>query len=459
MGWWSRLLGGPEIGAQDRYIDDWLRGMERGIATATGIRVTVQEALTCPGIAACIQVQSEDLAKVPLVLKRRTDAGYEPANDQDLYRLLKFGPSPWLSSYRWRKALVHGAMAHGNHYSRVWRNDIGSIEQITPIQTGRCGVRWAADGEPFFDITSPTGIERGLTWQDVIHVAYRDSSDGAENGGILGVSPILQNKETVGLMLAAERFAGAFFANGAQPSMILEYDKKLPDDDVARRIRAGIERVYGGIDNKWKVAILELGMKMRETSFDPSKTQLTETRKLGATIACTMYRTPPHKIGVLDNATFSNIEQQSIDYVTGPISSGAQSVDSALTIACLTPMERELYKVEHNLEGLMRGDILSRYRAYAIGRQWGWLNVNDIRERENENSIGPDGDEYLVPMNMTPTGTDPLQNDPPPQNGAGASDWLPTDVRWAVPAGFKASRRAKRAASIVGPKGERLYLN
>lgn len=451
MGWWSALLGGPDIGAQDRYIDDWLKGMERGIASATGIRVTVQEALTSPGIAANVQVQSEDLAKVPLTLKRRTKEGFEPATEHPLFGLLKFGPSPWLSSYRWRKAQVHTAMAHGNCYSRVWRTEAGRLERITLIQTGRCGVRWAADGEPFFDVTSPTGIERGLSWQDVVHVGYRDSMDGADHGGVIGVSPILQNKETVALMLAAERFAGAFFANGAQPSMILEYDKALKDDDVARRIRAGIERVYGGLDNKWKVAILEMGMKMRETSFDPSKTQLNETRKLGAELSCTMFRTPPHKIGLLDKATFSNIEQQSIDYVTGPISSGATSVEQALTIACLTPAEREIYKIEHNLEGLMRGDILSRYRAYAIGRQWGWLSVNKILESENQNTIGPEGDEYLVPMNMIPAGADPTKD--PPKDDPGA--WMPTDVRWFAPAGAK----TRRLSMIAGPNGEKLYLN
>lgn len=463
MAWWSRFLGGG-ISAQDRYIDDWLKGMERGIATATGIRVTPEEAMTCPGIAACIQVQSEDLAKVPLMLKRRSDDGksYAPATDHPLFALLKYGPSPWLSSYRWRKAQMHGVMARGNHYTRVWRNGIGLLEQLTPVQTGRCAVRWAEDGEPFFDITSATGIERGLSWQDVIHVGYRDSHDGAENGGVLGVSPIMQNKETVALIIAAERFAGAFFANGAMPSMILEYDKKLPSDEVVRRIRAGIERVYSGIDNKWKVAILELGIKMRETSFDPEKTQLTETRKLGAEFSCTMFRMPPHKIGILDKATFSNIEQQSIDYVTGPISTGAQSVEQALTIACLTPAERELYKIEHNLEGLMRGDILSRYRAYAIGRQWGWLSVNKILERENENGIGPDGDEYLTPLNMVPAGEDPMKDD---KSGAAQGAWQPTDVRWSAPpqafASFAAGeRRSRRRASILtGPNGERLYLN
>ena len=428
--------------AQDRYIDDWLKGIEGGLASATGLRVTVAEALTNPGIAACVQVQSEDLAKVPLDLKRRTADGFALATEHPLFGLLKYGPAPWLAPYRWRKALLHGALAHGNTYARVWRSESGRLDKITPIQQGRAYVRWADDGEPFFDVSSRTGIERGLTWQDVIHVAYRDSNDGAENGGIIGVSPILQNKETVALMLAAERFAAAFFGNGAQPSIILEYDKKLPNDDVAKRIRAGIERVYGGLDNKWKVAILELGMKMRETSFDPAKSQLTETRKLGAEMACTIYRTPPHKIGLLERATFSNIEQQSIDYVTGALSAQAKSVESAITVACLSPREREVYKVEHNLEGLMRGDILSRYRAYAIGRQWGWLSVNKILERENENGIGEDGDVYLTPLNMIPNGEDPMRDDPADKKDAPrtafAADWMPGDVRWHGPAMFGA---------------------
>lgn len=446
MKFWSNWFGGgPE--AHDRYIDDWLKGIERGLDTATGIRVTVDEALTVPGIAACIQVQSEDIAKVPLELKRRTDNGYEPATEHPLYPLLKFGPAPWLSPYKWRKSLTHSVMARGNGYARVWRGSAGLLERITPIKTGRCVVRWAFDGEPFFDVTSNGIVERGMTWQDVIHVGYRDAEDTGENGGIIGVSPIAQNRETVALMIAAERFASAFFANGAQPSMILEYDKKLPNDEVARRIRAGIERVYGGLDNKWKVAILELGVKMRETSFDPAKTQLVETRKLGAEIACTMYRTPPHKIGLLERATNNNIEHQSIDYVTGPLSAMAKAIESAISIACLTPPEREIYKVEHNLEGLMRGDLLSRYRAYAIGRQWGWLSTNDVLRRENENTIGPQGDEYLVPLNMLPAGEERPDRDAPSNGDEGddqSSEWLEGDVSYRLPPVAMANGHAKK---------------
>lgn len=470
MGFFGELLGARDITAQDRYTDDWLRGIEPGLLSATGLAVTVSNALSVPGISACIQVNSEDIAKVPLDLKKRTDAGYEPAVDHALYALLKHGPSPWLSAYKWRKALAHGILAQGNHYSRVRRNESGGIERIAPIMAGRCIPRWADDGEPFYDVTTATGIERGLTFQDVIHVGYRDTSDGSVNGGIIGVSPILQNKETVALMIAAERFAAAFFANGAQPSIILEYDKKLPNDEVANRIRAGIERVYGGLDNKWKVAILELGMKMRETSSDPAKSQLTETRKHGAEQACTMYRTPPHKIGILDKATFSNIEQQSIDHVTGAISSLAKSIEAAITITCLTPAEREIYKVEHNLEGLMRGDILSRYRAYAIGRQWGWLSVNKILNRENENEIGEKGDEFLNPLNMVPAGQDNQQNDqnqnndqPPNQPQNSAIGWTPTMFAAFNPKKMNGHAKlphvAPRLSSLVAPNGDPLLFH
>lgn len=460
MGLWSQLLGGEPV-AQDqtRYVDDWLKGIEPLLSSATGLSVTVEAALTCPGISACVQVQSEDLAKVPLDLKRRTNAGFEPAMEHPLYGLLKYGPSPWLSPYKWRKTLAHVTLAHGNHFSRVRRTERGTLDRIAPVQVGRTVVRWTDDGEPFFDISTGTGIERGLSWQDVIHVGYRDSSDGAANGGVIGVSPIMQNRETVALMLASEKFAAAFFGNGARPSIVLEYDHKLPNDEVAKRIRAGIERVYSGLANQWKVAILELGIKMHEMSSDPTKSQMTETRKYGAEQACMMYRTPPHKIGLLERATNNNIEHQSIDYVTGPLSALAKAVESAITITCLTPAEREIYKVEHNLEGLMRGDLLSRYRAYAIGRQWGWLSVNKILTRENENEIGPDGDQHLVPLNMVPAG-EPMKDDPQ-QDRPGAEDYLSGEVRW-MPTAYRSARAKslnghRHPSSLIGPHGEPLY--
>jgi HK97 family phage portal protein len=461
---WSQLLGGSEISAQDRYIDDWLKGIERDYLTATGLRVGVADARTVPGISACINVLSDDLAKVPLDLKRRTEDGLEPAVEHPLHALLKFGPAPWLSPYTWRRTLVDMALAHGNGCSRVYRSERGVLDRLAVLQHGSVTPRWADDGEPFFDVATQTGMERGLTWQDVIHVPYRASNDEARNGGTWGVSPLIQNRETVAVMLATERFTAKFFANGARPSAVIEMPGKLANKEVADRIRAGIERVYAGADNAFKIAVLELGMTIKEFSSNPSDSQLLETRKEQAVQACTMYRVPPHKIGILDRATFSNIEHQGLEYVTGPVSAMAKCIESAIAIACLTPAERELYKVEHNLEGLMRGDILSRYRAHAIGRQWGWLSADDVRETENRNAL-PNGvgKSYLVPMNMTPAGEDPMKDDPAepkPGQRAAQPDWSPVSFAAVDPTRLNGARHVPpRLSALTGPAGEPLYLN
>ena len=417
MGFWRRILGGES--QQNRYSDiaiEDLVGAFGGMISATGLHVTTADALTVPGIAACIQVLTEDLAKVPLELYRKTSSGTrQKATDHPLYALLKGHPAPWLSSFAWRRALLHNALAHGNGFSRAWRTERGTVEKITLLKHGQTNVRWASDGEPFFDLNSGGGTETGLSWQDVIHIPYRGTTDRGSGGGIMGISPIQQNKETIALALAAERFAAKFFANGARPSVVLEYDKKLPNDDVAARIRAGIERAYSGVDNAFKIAILELGMKLKEFSSNPSDSQLTETRKEQAIQCCTMYGVPPHKIGILDRATNNNIEHQGIDYVTGPVSSLAECAQSALETACLSPTERETYYIEFNLDGLMRGDLHSRYRAYAIGRQWGWLSADDVRSRENMDDLPDDqGKTYLTPLNMVPADTEP---DEDPEKG------------------------------------------
>ena len=434
----SRILGsGPSASAsQARYQDlddEWLKDTFGGYVSATGLHVSTEDALTVPGIAACMQVLEDDLAKVPIQLFRKQSKNRRvPAEDHRLYRLLKESPAPWLSSYNWRRAIIHNALASGNGHSRVWRSAEGNVERITPLRHGSTVMRWQKDGEPFFDV----GDDRGLSWHDVIHMPYRSSTDRGVNNGIAGISPIDQHRETIALAVAAERFAARFFANGARPSVVLEMDKKFPNDSAARRVRASFERVYGGVDSAFKVAILELGIKLKEFSTNPADSQLIETRKEQAVQCCTMFGVPPHKVGILDRATNNNIEHQGIDYVTGPLSSLAESLQSSIEIACLSLDEREEYYVEVNLDGLMRGDLASRYRAYSIGRQWGWLSADDVRSRENMDDLpGNQGKTYLMPMNMTPTDKNTAEED----DGAGDK-----------------KRPAKPSRNVVRPSAEEI---
>lgn len=440
MRWFSGLLGSPA--AQDRYldIDGFPAEIFGGMLTATGLRVSTRDALCVPGIGACIDVLADDLAKVPLALyRRKPGGGREVAQDHRLNALLKGGPAPWLSSFAWRRLVLRAALAYGNAYSRVHWNALGVIDRITPNKPGATRARWTEEGEPVYDFTRRAGtVEKGLSWQDILHLAYKAANDDSESGGALGVSPIDQYKESVALCIATERFAARFFANGARPSLAVEFPGKFEDDAVATRTRKQFEAVYAGVDNSFKVALLELGMKLKEISFNNSDSQLMEIRRDQAHQNCTMYGVPPHKIGLLDRSTNNNIEHQGIEYVTGPISSLAKAFESAITITCLAPAEREEFYVEHNLEGLMRGDIEGRYNAYAIGRQWGWLSVDEIREWENQNPL-PDGQgtTYMVPLNMVPADQRPEPSRPRP----------------------RPQPNPPRRAQLLGPDGNPLLLN
>ena len=396
--------------------EGWLVDLLGGQMTATGIRVSPRDALTIPGVAACVHVMAEDIAKCPMILYRRlSGGGKERARDHALYKLIKERPARWLTSFALRRGLVHQAAVWGNGYARVRRDLNGQVSRITLIERGRASPRWTEEGEPFFDVTiGGAGIERDLSIQDVIHVPYKGSTDWAANGGIIGISPLAQHREAVALAIATERFGARFFANGARPSAVLETDKLFPNETVANRIRKGIERALSGLDNFWKIIPLEFGLKLKEWGSNNQENQLVEVRKHQALEFATMFRVPPHKIGIMDRATFSNIEHQAIEYVTDTLSSLAKMIEQQAMLSLLMDAEQDDYFIEINLDGLLRGDILSRYRAYAIGRNWGWLSADEVREFENFNPL-PDGigKTYLLPTNMDIARDDMLRDDAP----------------------------------------------
>jgi HK97 family phage portal protein len=381
--------------------DVWLVDLLGGFTTATGLRVGPREAQTVPGISACLQVISDDLAKVPCVLYRRKGDGREEATDHAVHRLLKNGPAPWLTSFQWRKALYFQAGLRGNGFSRVFRDARGQVQRATLPRPGGVTTRWDEDGQPFFDISTMRGVVQGLSYQDVLHLPYRGSTEIGANGGIFGQSPLDQHRESVAISVATERFVGRFFANGARPSAVLEMDKTFKDDAVAARTRRQVEGILSGLDNAGKVAIFELGMKLKQWASNNNDAELSEIRKQQGKDHATMFRVPPHKIGILDEATFSNIEHQGMEYRTDTIVPLAAMGEQQMEICLLSASERDEFFIEFDLDDLDRGDIASRYRAYSIGRQWGWLNVDTIRRWERLNPLpNGQGQDYLVPLNM-----------------------------------------------------------
>lgn len=404
----SALLGGPVAQANQAPSgtsdpQGWLVSVLGSQMTASGLRISIADAMSVPGLGAIVHALSDDMAAHPLVLyRRKKGGGRERAKDHPLYHLLKSRPAPWLTSYAWRKAMFVNTLTAANAYSRPLRDGFGAVTQITPLKRGAVTHRWADDGEPFYDLNRARGGRlHGLNYQEILHHHYRGSTEAGENGGIYGVSPIATHKEAIGLAVAAELFTAKFFRNGARPSAVVETEKTFPNDEVANRTRRQIEEVLSGVDNAGKVAIFELGLKLKQWSVNNKDAELVELRKQQGIEMCTIYRMPPHKIGILDRATFSNIEHQSISYRGDCLVPLAAMSEQEMETCFLSEREQEVYFIEYDLDGTLRGDLLSRYRAYAIARQWGWFSADDVNELENRNAL-PDGQGkiYLTPSNM-----------------------------------------------------------
>ena len=231
-----------------------------------------------------------------------------------------------------------------------------------------------------------------LTSRDVLHIP------GLGFDGLVGYSPIAMAKNAIGLSIAAEEYGSKFYANGAAPSGVLEHPGTIKDP---ARLRENWNSTFGGSANSGKVAVLEEGMKYTPISISPEQAQFLETRKFQIVEIARLFRVPPHMIGDLDKSSFSNIEQQSLEFVKYTLDPWVIRWEQSLFRSLLTPEEKKTYFFKFNLEGLLRGDYESRMNGYAIGRQNGWLSANDIRELENMDKI-PYGDVYLVNGNMLP---------------------------------------------------------
>ena len=230
---------------------------------------------------------------------------------------------------------------------------------------------------------------------EVLHVP------GLGFDGLVGYSPIAMAKNAIGLAIAAEEYGSKFYANGAAPSGVLEHPGTLKDP---ARVRDSWNSTFGGSSNSHKVAVLEEGMKYTPISISPNEAQFLETRKFQINEIARIFRVPPHMVGDLEKSSFSNIEQQSLEFVKYTLDPWVVRWEQALYRTLLSEEEKKTLFFKFNVEGLLRGDYASRMNGYATARQNGWMSANDIRELEDLDRIPAElgGDLYLVNGNMLP---------------------------------------------------------
>ncbi len=363
--------------------------------SGSGKSVTVQSAIQLSTVYACVRVISETIASLPLGIYETVNDGNEKATDHPLYKLLHDEPNSEMTSFVFREVMLAHLLLYGNSYSQIIRSGKNQVIGLYPLLPDHMDVDRDSKGNLTYTYTTSDGKTVSIKPRDVLHIP------GLGFDGVMGYSPIALEKNAIGLGIASEEYGSKFFSNGARPSGILTHPNTVKNP---KALRESWNSAYGGSSNSNRVAILEEGMKFEPIAIPNNEAQFLETRKFQVDEICRIFRVPPHLVGNLEHATFSNIEHQSIDFAVHTIRPWLVRIEQAMNRALLSEQEKGRFFVQFNIDGLMRGDYKSRMEGYAIARQNGWMSANDIRALENQNPIpaAEGGDAYLVNGNMMP---------------------------------------------------------
>jgi HK97 family phage portal protein len=373
-----------------------------GIPTLAGPPVNEVSAMRSSAVYACIRIISESIAALPLVIYKQDGRDKQKAVTHPLYPVLHNLANSDMTAFEWRELAMSHVLAWGNHWSRIERDkSSGIIERLEPLNPARMeGYEWR-ENDLWWKYREGDNTITYLEAGNVHHIK------GLGNG-IEGISPIRQAaKQAIGLSLAAEEFGARFYSNGARPGLILRHPGKL-SDAAATRLKASFASEHQGLSNSHRTKILEEGMDISTIGIPPNEAQFLETRKFQVTEIARIYRVPPHMLADLDRATFSNIEQQSINFVVYTLMPWLVRHEQAIYRDLLSEPERKIYFAKYVVEGMLRGDALARYQSYQIAVNNTILTPNEIRELEDRNPV-EGGDVLFQPMNMMELGALPPQ--------------------------------------------------
>jgi HK97 family phage portal protein len=381
------------------------RVLARRSTSAAGVAVTPERAMALAAVFSCVRVWSESVGQLPVHLYERKgddDREKKKATGHSLYDILHYAPNKYQTAQEWREWVMVCLGLHGNAYSQIIRTGPSNRQRVaellplppdavTPILDARAG-------EVAYRVALAGGGVEVLPASDVLHNKLL-----APNS-FRGASPIQQAREAIGIAIGAEEFGAKLFANGAQLGGVMEYPGKL-SEPAYKRLKDGLDERQGS-GNAHRPMILEEGMKWQTIGVPPVDSQFLETRKYQRSEIAGLYGVPPHLIGDLDKATFSNIEHQGLSFVIQGLMPHLTRFEQRVAFQLLTPEERRRYFARFNVNGLLRGDMAARAAYYTSLINIGMMSPNEGRDREDMNPR-EGGDVYLTPLNMAVNGKPP----------------------------------------------------
>lgn len=372
----------------------WERIFGGGMTSHAGVTVTEEGALSLSTVFACAKVLGESVAMLPLLTyRKRADGGKERAPEHPLYSLLHDLPNPEMTAFEWRETKTVHVALRGNGYSEIEWSNGGRPLALWPLNPAKMEIVRQA-GELRYLYQLPDGTTANLPSWRVHHVR------GMSGNGIQGYSVVRLAMQSIGLGLGTEEFGARWFGNGARPGLLLKAPGRLSDGAYAR-LKESWNADHQGLSNAHRVKILEEGLDAMTVGVPPEESQFLETRKFQVNEIARWFRVPPHMVGDLEHASFSNIEEQGLEFVIYTLMPWLVRHEQAISRDLLTETERQTYFVKYLVNGLLRGNIETRYAAYSTAILNGIMSPNEVRILEDMNPY-EGGDTYLLPLNMVP---------------------------------------------------------
>lgn len=398
----SRLFPRAAASGRDAGDDFWYGPVSKPVAA--GVSVTVEKALTLPVVYDCLLTLSQTIGALPYAMFQRAADGSKDRFDRHPLMAVFAEPNPETDDVEFFSQAVFDLASEGNFFAEIREGQFGPISELWRLEPSRTTPERLSDGSRRYRVIGDDGKTRILDEADVWHIKVTPHIDG----GLRGMSPIYAGRETIGAAIAVQEYAARFFENDCTPPFVIEHPKNFKNDEDRNTFLAALKRWWGG-QRRHSPGVLEYGATLKRVGVDNDEAQFNATKAALDNSIARLWRMPPHKVGILDRATFSNIEQQSLEFVIDTLLPWLRLIEKSIRKNLIIATDKFFF--EFNVAGLLRGDIAARYAAYAQGRQWGWLSVNEIRKLENMNPVAG-GDTRLQPLNMVPIGSAPGEQQP-----------------------------------------------
>jgi HK97 family phage portal protein len=358
-----------------------------------GVQLNNVTAMQYSAVWACIHVLAETFASCKCYLYQKLpDGSRRRAVENPLYDVLTYVAAPNMPAYYLRETMQYHVLSGGNAYAEKVLDSKGEVAQLNMLLP--VNVLPAQDyntGEIYYNVNDRGKLYK-LPAEKILHIP------GLGYNGVIGYSPLAMARRAIILGMSSEELGNKFFENGALATGVLETDKPLKED-AWQRLKEQFRARYEGRSNAGSTMILEGGMKFNRISVNPEEAQFLETRKYQTEEIARFYRVPLHLIQNLEKSTYSNIEQQTIDFYQNTMLPWFVRWEQFMNMRCLTRRQRQDgYYCEFDMLSMLRGDNQSRANMLHLMRQDGIINADEWRERENMNPL-PDGQGKTVFIN------------------------------------------------------------